>query len=305
MILYYPHLNPIKFYQPEPDDQYHSRHIDDFEFYDTIPEWQDRNEYYQPWEKTDLIKLQLQSDFGPHQINIIDENDHTVSSVSFQQVAQNEDNPDLYIYECEIDISALEGVYRFQLQSGIDEPLYLISNQQNICESHQHSVLLSYRNYKFHEGVVFETEYYPDLRVEGAIIFKSPASKDQSYDDQTLNQSLISSVPYRVFELIIGDSYGIPDYLIDIINRILSCSDVQIDARGYVKNEGARWEPNEEEGIPTRGWRLEMRESNNRSTRIYNNGEPENARIGIVINADSKGFGNDTGGTTYELTDLI
>jgi hypothetical protein len=306
-ILYYPKINPIRLYQPSPSTLYHSRHIDDFEFFDSIPEWEEQKNYYQPWEKTDLIKLQLQADFGPHNVNVLDTEGNIITTVTFQQIIPNEDNPDLYLYQLDIDLSALEsGAYRLQMVSGIDDPLTLESNLIDVCDSHEHTISLDYTNYQYHEGVIWDapTAYYPSFRVEGAILFKSPASKDFSYEDQTLDESLLNSTPYRLFELIIGDSFGVPDYVIDIVNRILSCSDILIDGKGYTKNEGAKWEAVEQDGIPTRAWKIEMRETVNRSTSIFDANEPVSGRIGIVINADSKGFGLDTGGTTYEITDV-
>lgn len=109
----------------------------------------------------------------------------------------------------------------------------------------------------------FGTGFAPMLLVEGAIIYKSPASKDSDFEDQPLDLTLLSSVPFDLYELIIGDARGVPDYMIKMINRILSCKYKKIDNRYYEKSTGAKWEPNEQDGYPARGWRLEMREAEN------------------------------------------
>jgi hypothetical protein len=304
-ILYFPKINPVRFFLPEPSTLYNTRHIDDFEFFDTIQPWQEQRDYYQPWDKSRLIKLYLEADFGPHNVNIIDLDGNIITTVQFEQVKQNEDNPDLYLYQLDVDISALEsGGYRLQLVSGIDDPLTVQTNKLSICDSHANTLVLDYQNSQYHEGVFWDTPYYPTLQVEGGIKFKSPASKDQSYEDQSLDETLLSSKPYRLFELIIGDSFGVPDYMIDLVNRILSCDSVLIDGKAYTKSEGARWEVNEQEGVPTRGWKIEMRESIARPSAVFQNQDPQNARIAVLITADSKGFGRDTGGTTFEFTDV-
>jgi hypothetical protein len=304
-ILYFPSLNPVRFYLPDPSSPYHSRHLDDYEFFDTIQTWEEHRDYYQPWESADLIKLYLEADFGPHNVNILDTDGNTVTTISFQQVKRNQDNPDLWIWRLDIDVSALpHGGYRLQLVSGIDDPLILQTNVLSICDFHANTLVLDYRNSQYHQGVFWDTPYYPSFRVEGGLQFKSPASKDFLYEDQSLDETLLSSTPYRLFELIIGDSFGVPDYVIDLINRILSCDDVLIDGRSYTKSEGARWEVNEQDSVPTRGWKIELRESITRPSAIYNNSDPQNARIAVLITADSKGFGRDTGGTTFEFTDV-
>jgi hypothetical protein len=114
-----PNLNPIKFYLPSPDTTYDSRDIDDFEFFDSIPEWEEQVDYYQPWNKEDKTTLQLLSDFGPHNFVIKDLGGTVILTIPFTQIAQSEDIPGLWIYECKIDMNILdEGQYRFYLESG-------------------------------------------------------------------------------------------------------------------------------------------------------------------------------------------
>lgn len=304
-VLYFSNINPVKFYLPSPDTTYHSRHIDDFEFYDSIPEWQDHLEYYQPWQLNNHVYLQLMSDFGPHNIKVLDQDDNMIQVFEFQQIAQDENNPTLWIYELDIDLSVFnEGVYRFQYEGGTDNKLILRSNLQDFCIVHKHSILLAYKHYQYHLGIMFETGIVLEFRVEGANLYKSPASKDEDFEDQTLDESLLSSTPYRIFQLIIGDAKGVPDYVIDIVNRILSCSDVTIDGRKFVKPKDSKWEVNEQDGYPARGWRIDLREGIVRHSRIYDSNQPQNAKVSIAIVADSKGFGLDTGGTNSQILDV-
>jgi hypothetical protein len=174
-ILYFSNLNPIKFYLPSPDTTYESRHIDDFEFFDSIPEWEEHVDYYQPWNKSDHIFMQLMADFGPHNIKVLNEAGELVTTFQFDQIAQSQDNPTLWIYELDMNLNILDpGVYRFQYEAGADDKLVLLSNQQDICIRHKHSLLLEYQHYQYHEGVVFETGIKLRFRVEGSNKFLSP-----------------------------------------------------------------------------------------------------------------------------------
>jgi hypothetical protein len=303
--LYYSSLNPIKFYLPSPDTTFESRDIDDFEFFDSIPEWEEQVDYYQPWNNNEIFPLQLMADFGPHNFIIKDLDGNVIETIAFTQVAQNQDIPSLYIYQANIDLSVLsEGVYRFYLESGSDDKLILQSNKQDICTRHEHSLLLEYYHIQYHEGVVFETRIHLKFRVEGINRFKTPASTGEDFEDQTLDESLLSAIPYRIYELIIGDSNGVPPYVIDIINRIFTCSTVLIDGKQFVKPIDNKWDFNEEDGYPMKGWKVELRQGINRSSRIFINNDPQNSRVAIAINSDSKGFGKDTGGTNNIVTDV-
>lgn len=304
-ILYYPNLNPIKFYLPSPDTTYESRDIDDFEFFDSIAEWEEHVDYCQPWNKTDQTKLQLMADFGPHNLVIKDLDGITITTIPFNQIAQSQDQPGLYIYECPIDFNLLDvGQYRFYHEAGLDDKLIVRSRIQDICTRHKHSLLLEYYHFQYHEGVVFETGFKPKFRVEGANKFKSPASIGEDFEDQTLDESLLSAIPYRVYELIIGDAKGVPPDVIDLVNMIFTCTTVNIDGKGFVKPIENKWEENQQDGYPAKGWRTELRPAVNRTTRIYNNNDPQNSKVSIVINADSKGFGLDTGGTNTQVLDV-
>ncbi len=105
-------------------------------------------------------------------------------------------------------------------------------------------------NYRYYNDIIFETGFPPSLRVLGKIKYKSPASRDTIYEDQVLNQSILNSVPFRIWELTIGGSSGIPDYLIDKVNRILGCSNLLIDGRLFTKSEGAKLEERALEDYP-------------------------------------------------------
>lgn len=265
MIFNKSHITPVRLYYQSPYSNYDSRHIDDWEFSDTILPWIQQVDYKQPYKQNVNIKDQIETDATTVEVSLVDEiSGITVATGSYVQGAANVDDPTLYIWELDFDLSSVaDGIYRLNVSVNSGE-LNLVSNKIEVCQNHQHLVHLQYTNSQYHEGLIFDTGFTPELLVEGGIFYKSPASKDFSYEDQSLDQTLLSSFPYDTYELIIGDSFGVPDYVIKMVNRILSCDTVLIDGKAYTKNEGAKWEQNEQDGLPTRGWRIEMRESENR-----------------------------------------
>ncbi len=300
----------MRWYLPQPDTRYHSRPFEDFEFYDTILPWEQHFDYLQPWEDHEQIKLQLISDMGPHSVNIIDEWEQIVRTVQYQQVFANRRNSSLRIFRLDVDLSGLSGVYRLQRISGIDEPLIVQSNKIHVCQTHPHTLVLDYRDEQYHEGTFFQDSsgtsiYYPTFRVEGGILFDKPASKGApDFEDQPLNLRTVKAIPYNRYQMVIGNAGGVPHHVIDLINRIMTCSDVQADGRGIVKPIGSDFEKNEVNGRPTKGWTTEVRLKNNRPSRVYINNQPQNARIAVGITVGSKGFGLDTGGSTFEVENV-
>lgn len=76
-------------------------------------------------------------------------------------------------------------------------------------------------------------------RVEACISDEpAPAFTDTVFKDQEYSLQKLKSVPYRLFDLIIGPA---PKYILDKINRALSCDTTLIDGNRYVKDEGASW----------------------------------------------------------------
>lgn len=79
-------------------------------------------------------------------------------------------------------------------------------------------------------------------RVEASISDEpAPAFTDTVFKDQDYSLQKLKSVPYRLFDLIVGGGTGVPKYKLDKINRALSCDTSLIDGVRYAKDEGANW----------------------------------------------------------------
>lgn len=98
-----------------------------------------------------------------------------------------------------------------------------------------------------------------------------PASKDYVYRDQQWNLTQLDSIPFSITKLTIGDGGGIPNWQANIINRILSCDDLHISGRSYIKNDGAKMEKTVAELSPMAGWKIELAEQTNPNSNTYEN----------------------------------
>lgn len=300
-------LNPVKFTKLVPDQvaQYVSKHMDDWPFVSTIYKWEQATHYCQPWQLSDNIRLQLQSNSGPINLKVVNQDEVAVHDVNFVQKQQNDDDATLFIYEIDLALSIFsEGGYYLKISIGNPVSVVYVSEPLVFSELIENTVTLEFKHWRFYQDIVFETGFSPSIRIPATLKPKSFASKDTIYEDQPLNLTMVKSVPYRIWELSIGGARGIPDYLADKLNRVFGCSTLKIDGKLYTKNEGAKLEPSDLENYPMRGWTIELREKLNRSSRIFVDDVAVDQNAYTIVTVDTKGFGTMPGGPAF-VEDVI
>lgn len=291
-----PYLLPVQFtklnYAEVPG--YVSRFMDLHRFKDTIPNFEQHTCWTQPWMTTDTIVLPVISNYGPLSVTVYDENDEEVAVIPFTLGLQDFFRPDYYTRNALIDLSIINttGYYYLLLNVGtstvwVSEVLYISTDPI------ANTLLSQYSHYEYYGGIIFEAGIELSMRIPSVLKFKAPSSKDTLYEDQPLNIEMIKSVPYRLWDWIIGDAKGLPPWFIDKINWILGCNSLKLDGRLYAKNEGAELEQNQAELYPMAGYTIEMREKLNRDSIIYVDDTPLVTYGSMMAVADTKGFGID------------
>jgi hypothetical protein len=305
---YQPYLNPVQFTKVTPDTiaQYVSRHLDDWQFGDTILDFEQKVCYKRRWQTTDSIRLQFQSNYSPVNLKLIRATDDVVLyDVNLAAVRTNMDDPDYKIYQGDVALNPFPvGYYYLKLSIGVGAVLILVSDVFEISVFCENTLLLEYQHRKYYADVFFETGFSPSFRIPAILKPKPPGSIDTIYEDQEANLEMLKSVPYQLWNLSIGPE-GIPPVDIKRISFMLGCSSLRIDGRYYTKNDGAKLEEKSEEFYPMSGWSIELREKLNRSSVIYENEIVIDSTIVVVANVDSKGFSpNDQGGSVYQVEDI-
>ena len=302
------HINPVEFWDKNYSQQaqFNSRHINDYKLPDTLLPWQERAGFRQVWQTNDSIRLQVRTDAGPVTWRLYNCDNVQVDTDAFVQVLQNFDNPAEYIYQSDIDLSVYtEGTYYLQLEVGSPVNLFLISDYFELSEICDNSLLLNYRNSSFKDDVLFETGFAPVIRIKGHLQYKEPGSKDVVYEDQVLNETVIESKAFDLWDLFLSDELGIPDYMVRKLNGILGCDTLIIDNRYYARSEGSRLEAIAIEYYPLRGWRIELREQLNRRAKYYSSSGSTNLGLSVLLNTDSKGFiDGESGGSVFQIEDI-
>jgi len=305
--LIYSSSNPLQMFVPDlsQDSRYNSKDFIDFDFPDTILPFEQATSFCQPWQLNDTIQLQLLTNVGPVQFKIRDcRTNAVIDTLLFAQILESENEPGLFIYEVSVPLNLYEeGCYYVELNFG-GGIFILRSGDLNFAELHEGTLLAEYQHFENREDLYFETGFFPSVRIPATNRFDKPSQKATVYEDQILNLSALRSVKYRLWNLVIGGSFGIPDYFADMIGGIIGNSDFRIDGKSFTVADGEEMEPNGLDLYPMRGWAVKLRERYTRGGRVYENDEPINAEMVVMINVDSKGFGNSNTGSQTAIIDV-
>jgi hypothetical protein len=170
----------------------------------------------------------------------------------------------------------------------------------DIADKWEDTVLIEYTNSFYYAEAIFATGWAPNFRVEGWFKKQPPASKDELYEDQPLNQTMLFSDPFRVRKFIIGPGTGVPPWTPDKLIWIMGCTEVYYDGRRFTKVDGAKFAEEELDNYPFAGYSIDLRETNRRSSRLY----PLDPSVGgkkllVSMNVETEGFADtDNGGSS-------
>lgn len=303
----FPFLLPLSFTKKEPAEipQYVSRFYDQYRFKDTIRDFEQRVCYHQKWMMDDSIRLQLISNYGPVTITLKDRRGFTVGTpFTFTTMQEDQFRPGYFIRQLEIDLADFEpGMYYWQLQIGGSD--VWVTEPQEFLDNLPNSLYYEYSHYERRGDVIFQTGIVMSLRVESIIKHKAAGSRDTVYEDQELNQVMIKSTPYRLYDLIIGNAKGIPPWLANKLAWVLGCSELRLDGRYYTKNEGAELEIVQTDLYPMSGYVIEMRDRYNRTGVEYEDDVQIVGKNSMMAVIDTKGFGmDDSGGDFLEYVNV-
>jgi hypothetical protein len=211
------------------------------------------------------------------------------------------------LFQGDINLSVFDpGCYRLRCTAGIGATtVVFLSEWLNIAERWPKTLLFQYTNTRNQAATIFTTGYTPSYRIEGNIIDFTPRSRFSSYEDEPANEYLLEGVPYRQYTLFAGDSFGLPPWAIDKLNRIMTLNTILIDGKQFVRNEDAQFEAvGRNNGLPGTWWRLEMREAYNLDNTSMTTDNRSNERV-VLISIDSAEFGDLTDQTQASSNPVI
>lgn len=305
--LFQSYINPVSFREMDKTavPKYVSRFMDDWLYADTIRSYQKNIGWAQPWQKSDNLRLQLISNYGPLTLKVFHIDGTAQGLVTVFDIKQQDYfNPGMYIRQVDVSLSTFEeGLYYLVVETGTD--LVLVSDPQCIKEVQDNSLCIEYTSDGRHEGLYFDSPFNPSIRVIANITFDTPGARTTTYTNARYNHTLLKSVGFRNWNLEVGGSRGIPDFFIDKLSLILGCENTKFDGRFFSVAEGAEWSKEQLEYYPLSLWTIPMREKINREAIQYENETQIIGTNNMMVVLNTKGFGvDDDGGDFKEIIDV-
>lgn len=313
-----PHLNPIKFYPVDPGElpTYKYRHFDVWLNKIQTKEWEYTQPYLQKWEIADIVRIQVLAQITPLQLQLYTCSGEAVSGFTFSLAEKSTtlSGVDFRVYEAAVAFDDLdEGQYYFVLTAGSDDTVEeYVSEPMDIAEKHEGTVLIECTNSKNDFDVIFKRvesgniDYLTfGMRVEAALIDFKPGGKATIYEDQRLNTVNLKSQSFRSWTLVVGAPTGVADWVIDKFHRFFDCDTVKIDGKGFVRPEGASFEATRAELYQHAGWRMEVREADNRDSKRFTGEVGElSSQLTVVYDLDTDGFGAQNGPASENIVQI-
>lgn len=288
--------------------QYNMVHFDEDWYTRVIPQFYDIKNYAQKWQKNDIIRHQFQSTYDPIRLEVYNCKGVKITDFVATTVPTLISTSIFNVYQVEQALNTLaEGYYFLVLKIGSSEEPRFISECLDIRTIHPTTRLFQFKNSYNRQSMIFENDFEPMFRCEASVEQFLPMSDDQIYIDQSRNATAVSSYPFRAWKLLIGGTFGVPDWIIDKLSRMMGCDSFKIDGKLYSKTPTAKWEVKREQLYPWSGWAIDIQEAKNKSAIRFdedNVNTPED-EILISYNFNTGGFGDYNGDAATNLIQII
>lgn len=289
-------LSPIRFYEVTSTQSasYHTKRFDDFPFSQQLLPWQEPKFYVQKWEKVDVFKLQIETDFEPVQLHIVDSRGISVDIINFVKKLNNKYDTTKWAREAIIDMSALpDGCYGFDIYVAGQSTAYLFSEPFHLKEKWENTLLFEYSSSDmYHQGVLFGTGIAFKFRVEGTLDYPKFGANTTGAIDQQQNPVITNSIPTVKYPCVIGGTFGVPPWVPKLLSNIFSCDNILIDGKPCGKEPDEELSYNEEDNYPMKAVTFELMEGINRPGKIFNPAFDVNKKFMAIFNINSRVFGD-------------
>jgi putative component of membrane protein insertase Oxa1/YidC/SpoIIIJ protein YidD len=269
-------------------------HIDSSWWWEQKKSWQPMTRYFQPWVKADKTPLQIESSVSPDPLKILNPDRTVAKSINWVAVIVA---TGYSIYELEFDVTDLttnRKYFLYQKVEGGPIKWEFISECIWVNDSWPETIVFKYKHLYNAHGVAWTTGIEMKFRCH-AWIWNGFDPKRVRFDyvNQKRNVETMSAMPYRVFKLFVGGTsmdLGVPPFMIDILNRILSCSSIDMGGEKYQTESGSEWEMEKSVNWQLMKGSIDIVAANESSSVQANDEETLGAAIVVVYQIRSKFF---------------
>jgi hypothetical protein len=249
-----PKVNPVRFFQVGKDQ----------EWTNSLPWWEYKTNYFQKWRETDTLCFQILYDnYPPAQINYKAVNVVTgviEYEVDFNQIIAGTPykfgeyfvgqynqpilGPALWtenkLIQILLTIPSAEGNIYFKSDY---QYIYITAHSDEVIDN----TILIQAWYDLNDKDFIFTNANsgkPMIRIEGGFPSDgfNPGGKFTVFQDQDYRPEMLSGSIFNTERLVIGTAFGIPNWMVDKINRLITMDNLLVDGVEYVRNEGGKLE---------------------------------------------------------------
>jgi hypothetical protein len=239
---------------------YDNKNIDKDFYFNNIRDYEKKIGYCSPYQKSDTILQQWLSDVstvGSFSARLLNADGTIYTFKTISVVAVGGTYSGMYLYYIKVPLwDVPEGKYFVQIRYTGSPVFHENLEPIHIKERHEKTLLIDYSHSANHNTMICKsigTWYKPQIRVRGEILEINPDGKHHIYRDNSFNTRLVSATPSRMYSILFGAD-GIPEYLGDKLNRIISNDYLTINGIRLVRTQGTKLEPKKLEGTPFNGY---------------------------------------------------
>jgi len=297
--IYTPELNPVQFYDEDRGTSavWQTPHFEEFPFADRSKPWLQAGKTRRVWQTTDIINLQFTSSFDPIVVSLVDSRGIAVITLPTLIGLPNRDYPNTFSFEVSMSLASVSasGCYRIKrtLGSGESQVVQFSPWMYVSTTPIPGTLLIQYKNSRFHRDVIFETGIEFWFRVPGWIDYDriTRTKKDEVYRDQKFTNSLLSAKSAKAFPAHFGDQFGLTSDDTNLIEEIFTCDQIRIDGRLVALSNGSL-EYTEAKDYRQRGITALLEPGINRSSRVKVIGGDPDQKIYTSAAVDLSVFGD-------------
>lgn len=271
-------LNQFRFVPLDATYRYNTRHFDVDWFRNQILSWQVKTNYSEKVQRGDRVYLQILSNVttAPTLSIYSCKQGDALSTVNYVDSTYTIAGNRVYEINLTDVFEALESgkYYLVTTATDADGEQSWITEPIQLADSFPETMLLRYKHYHNKDHVDFErTGITFNMRVESALLDFEPGVNRVGYEAQDGNYSLLSAVTFRGFTWVAGgNGKTIPDYMISKLNHVWALSDVWLDGKKFVAQDGAAFEKSVVDKFPKYAAGIDIREAINNAGVVYTSG---------------------------------
>jgi hypothetical protein len=290
------HKLPVKFVRVDANylAQHHFKQMDTDFFGNRIDAYSQQENYFQKWQTNDSFDIQFITNGLAATLTIVDNNNTLVDTITLSEPTSPTLIPPKQLYTGTIDCSALTAGKTYYLLAtfGTDPGAkQFVSEPILVSEDWPGTLLIEYQNDANQTDMIWNNPTFTGkIRVEGFIQGFRPGGRLTQYEDQPMDIVSLDRQPTRGYQLLLGSNFGIPDWMIDKLNRILTLDHLTIDGFAYSLDKDAKLEAIETMGAPMGYWTIAIREENNKAGIAIDATGENDSELTIEYDINTKGF---------------